>query len=128
MKKRVSALFLAFALAPGLALAQTTPTTFAGLANQIVKILGSATVDLIVLAIVVYFWGVSTSLFKEGEKGHEKLREQLIWGVVVIFLAVSIWGVVQLLQTTVFGAGAVGKSSSGGTSQGCSSFLNCNLQ
>lgn len=112
MIKRYISFTLATLTLPGVAFA-STPTTFAGLANQVVQILGSATVDLIVLAIVVYFWGISSSLFNQGEKGHERLREQLLWGIVVIFLAVSIWGVVSLVQSSIFGStGSVGGGSS----------------
>src|SRR6202012_1276884 len=99
MKKKLPLLALATALAPGLALA-ATPKTFADLANQIVQLLSSATTDLIVFAIVVYFWGVSSSLFKGGEEARGALRQQLLWGVFVLFLAVSIFGVVQLLQSS----------------------------
>ena len=128
MRKLVHSAPLVAFLLPAVAFAQTAPKTFGDLANQIVQILGNATTDLIVLAIVVYFWGVSSSLFKEGEKGHERLREQLIWGVVVIFFAVSIWGVVRLLQTTVFGSGINGIGGSSGSSvQTCNSLAGCQL-
>ena len=81
--------------------------------------------DLIVLAVVVYLWGAATNLFK-GEKGYENLRKQLLWGVFVLFLAVSIWGVVQLLQNSVFGQGVDATNGTGGGSSGgkCTS-INC---
>lgn len=125
MKRRASILTLVVALAPTVALA-STPQTFAGLANQIVQLLGSATTDLIVFAIVVYFWGVSSSLFKQGEEARGLLRRQLLWGVFVIFLAVTIWGIVQLLQSSFFGASVNGTTSSTGTTQNCTS-LNCSF-
>lgn len=117
--------FAAFAplLLPGVALAAGAPQTFKDLANDIVQVLNNATTDLIVLAIVIYFYGVSTSLFK-GEKGRENLRQQMIWGVAVIFLAVSIWGVIQLLQNTFFNLGGSGTTSTGGSGQNCTN-LNC---
>ncbi len=115
---------LAVTFLPSVAFAQSTPKTFAGLANQVVRLLGSATTDLIVLAIVVYFWGVSKSLFSQGEAGREKLREQLLWGVFVIFLAVSIWGVVQLLQSSVFGSNT-GYGGGGSTAGTCTSLNGC---
>ncbi len=125
MKKRIWIFALAAVLVPGFALA-ATPKTFADLANQVVLLLGSATTDLIVLAIVIYFWGVSTSLFKGGEEAHSQLRKQLLWGIVVIFLAVSIWGVVRLLQSSLFGSNTGGTSSTSGNLQNCTG-LNCKL-
>ncbi|HTR18915.1 MAG TPA: hypothetical protein VMH91_02990 [Candidatus Paceibacterota bacterium] len=113
------AAFAALAL-PSIALAAGVPQNFKDLANQIVGILNNATFDLIVLAIVIYFYGVSTSLFK-GEKGRENLRQQLIWGLLVIFFAVSIWGVVQLLQNTFLNGGG-GAGGSGVNGQNCTSL------
>lgn len=106
---------------PGIALA-ATPQNLGDLANMIAQLFDSATFDLIVLALVLYFWGIASSLFK-GSKGQEMLRTQLLWGLFVIFLAVSVWGVVQLLQTTVFGSN-IGATSSSGSVQTCSG-LNC---
>lgn len=116
--------FLAFAalFAPSAVFA-TTPQTFDGLAAMIVQFFSSATIDLIVLAIVIYFWGASKALFEEGEKAHEKLKEHLLWGVIAIFFAVSIWGIVTILQDTVFGGSAAGGGSSGSGST-CTS-INC---
>lgn len=113
---------LAALLAPGVALAAGAPQNFKDLANEIVQVLNNATTDLIILAIVIYFYGVSTSLFK-GEKGREHLRQQIVWGILVIFFAVSIWGIVQLLQATFLGTGG-GSSGTETSGQNCTS-LNC---
>jgi|GEM_PF-723064 len=114
---------LATLFAPSLALAAGAPQNLKDLANQIVLVFNNATTDLIILAIVIYFYGVSTNLFK-GEKGREHLRQQIVWGILVIFLAVSIWGVVQLLQTTFLGSGANGSGGAASNGQNCTS-LNC---
>jgi hypothetical protein len=126
MKRIVRAVPIAVLISPALASAATTPQTFQQLANQIVSVVGSATTDLVILAVVVYLWGAASNLFR-GEKGQENLRKQLLWGIFVIFLAVSIWGVVTLLQSSVFGAGSNVTNGGGGSSSGsgnCTS-LNC---
>jgi succinate dehydrogenase hydrophobic anchor subunit len=127
MKKTARAAALLVLAAPGLAFAASAPQTFQQLANQIASVLGSATTDLIVLAVVVYLWGSASSLFK-GAHGRENLRKQLLWGILVIFVAVSIWGIVRLLQSSVFGGGADPTNGSGGSSVSdtCSN-LNCNF-
>ena len=54
----------------------------------------------ITLAIVVFFWGLIKYLAKMGtEDSHEGLRI-MFWGVIAIFVMVSIWGIVRLLQST----------------------------
>ncbi|MDR3571560.1 MAG: hypothetical protein P4L81_05220 [Candidatus Pacebacteria bacterium] len=122
MTKKILIIALGATLMPGLASA-ATPQTFGQLANQIVQLLGSATTDLIVLAIVIYFWGISSSLFKQGQEGRERLKEQLFWGIIVIFFAVSIWGIVQLVQNSFFGSN-IGTTTSGTSAQTCTG-LNC---
>lgn len=125
MKRRVLAWCTVAAFLPAAAFAQTaTSQTFSGLANTIVQILNNATFDLIALALVVYFWGVSSAIFK-GEKGREHLREHLLWGVAIIFFAVSIWGIVQLLQNSVLNSNA-GVSSESDAAQ-CDNLGNCVL-
>jgi hypothetical protein len=125
MKRYARWVFFLIVTAPGTALAATAPQTFQQLANQIVSVLGSATVDLIILAVVIYLWGAASNMFK-GEKGRETLRTQLLWGIFVIFLAVSIWGVVQLLQSSVFGTngGNPTNGAASGSRTTCTS-LNC---
>ena len=90
------------ALAPAVALA--APRDFSELADLIVLILNNATIVLIVLGIVVYFYGISTNILKFSEEGGEKLRQYFFWGLLVIFLMVSIWGILKLLQNTLFGS------------------------
>ncbi len=93
---------LVVVLIPSVALA--APRTFGELANLLVLILNNATTVLIVLGIVVYFFGISTNILKFSEEGGEKLRQYFFWGVIVLFVMVSIWGILRLLQNTLFGA------------------------
>src|SRR3989344_8697610 len=88
-------------LTPSVVLA--APRTFAELSNLIVLLLNNATAVLIVAGIVIYFYGVSTNILKFSNEGGEKPRAYFIWGIVVLFVMVSIWGIVRLLQETLFG-------------------------
>lgn len=56
---------------------------------------------LITLAIVVFFWGLIKYLLSGGatDEAHKGIH-QMIWGIVAIFVMVSIWGLVALLQRT----------------------------
>lgn len=83
--------------------AQAAPNTFQDLANLLVTILDNATTVLIVLGIVVYFYGISTNILKFGEGDKEKFRNYMVWGVIVLFVMVSIWGILNLLESTLFG-------------------------
>lgn len=95
-----AAFITAIALLPLPALA--APRTFAELANLIVTILNSATGLLILAAIVIYFGGIAMKMRKTGAEDAQGLRTYILWGVVIIFVMVSIWGILELIQTTIF--------------------------
>lgn len=103
-------LVLFFLLVPSIAFA--APRTFVELADLIVLILDNATIVLIVAGIVVYFFGISTNILKFSEEGGEKLKMYFFWGIIVLFVMVSIWGILKLLQNTLFGSNPY--SSGGG--------------
>ncbi|MDO8576682.1 MAG: hypothetical protein Q7R90_05240 [bacterium] len=77
--------------------------TFQELAVDIVDILDATTAVLIVAGIVVYFYGVSTNILNFSEDGMEKVKAYFFWGIIVLFVMVSIWGILRLLQDTLFG-------------------------
>jgi hypothetical protein len=86
----VGSLFL-----PLLASAATLLDTLA-LANTF---LNAAIGLFITLAIVIFFWGLIKYLTEVGEKKAEGLQI-MFYGVVAIFVMVSIWGIIRLLQST----------------------------
>jgi len=53
----------------------------------------------ITLAIVVFFWGLITYLVNVGEEKAKGLST-MFYGVLAIFVMVSIWGIIRLLQNT----------------------------
>ncbi len=80
---------------PALASAQTLLNTLA-----LVNTFLNAMIGLfITLAIVVFFWGLIKYLVNAGEQKSEGLQI-MFYGVVAIFVMVSIWGIIRLLQTT----------------------------
>ncbi len=103
----------AFALltAPAVASA-AAPRTFLDLSNVIVTILNNATAVLVVAGIVVYFYGVSTNILNFSNEAGEKLKAYFFWGIIVLFVMVSIWGILRLLQNTLFG-GSAGNPTTG---------------
>lgn len=96
-------LLLSAILLPFLVEAQA-PRTFSELVNVLVVILNNATAVLVVLGLVVYLYGVSTNILNFGsEDSAEKIKAYFLWGVIVLFVMVSIWGIVQIIQDTLLG-------------------------
>ncbi len=54
----------------------------------------------ITLAIVVFFWGLIQYLFKVGGEDRAQGLSIMMYGVIAIFVMVSIWGIIRLLQNT----------------------------
>lgn len=99
---RTLSVFAVALSAPLVALA-AAPRTFQGLANVVANILNNITAVLIVAGMVVYFWGISINILKFGEGDREKFKNYFLWGIIVLFVMVSVWGIVYLLQATLFG-------------------------
>ena len=105
MRKIISAMSAvgAFAL-PMLANAQgivsTTPQQgIIGLIQFANTALNDVMVLLITLAIVVFFWGLIQYIVNSGEQRAAGLTT-IFYSIVAIFIMVSIWGVIHLLQAT----------------------------
>ena len=97
MRKILGSSLLAVATValPALASAATLLDTLA-LANTFLNALIGL---FITLAIVVFFWGLIRYVLAQGEAKAEGLQ-LMFMGVIAIFVMVSIWGIIRLLQST----------------------------
>ncbi|OGG77461.1 hypothetical protein A3B35_02495 [Candidatus Kaiserbacteria bacterium RIFCSPLOWO2_01_FULL_54_24] len=100
MRSRIviaSALPLLGSLLPMVASAATLTDTLVFMSTFLNGVIGL----FITLAIVVFFWGLIKYLWSMGtEDAHEGLKI-MFWGVIAIFVMVSIWGIIRLLQSTL---------------------------
>ena len=104
------------------------PNTFQDLAFDVVELIDMATMTLIVFGLVAYFWGMAINIPHFGdEKGAEKRRSFFFWGIIVLFVMVSIWGIVQLLQNTLFGNSPFDPAT-GEPAVFCEGFEDCNVE
>jgi ABC-type glucose/galactose transport system permease subunit len=109
--KRILAIVSVFSL-PALALAQNLTysgsnglggllTWFSGILSAIVPI-------LIAAAVVWLLWNIVRYAIAGDEEGKAKAKTEIIWGIVGLFVMVSIWGLVGVLQNTFqLGGGTV---------------------
>jgi uncharacterized membrane protein YesL len=54
---------------------------------------------IITIAIIVFFWGLVRYLTNAGEEKHNGLIT-MFYGLIAIFVMVSVWGIIHLLQAT----------------------------
>jgi hypothetical protein len=55
---------------------------------------------LIGLAVVLFIYGVLVFMFSEGGEKKEDGKKFMFWGIIGIFVMVSVWGLVAILQGT----------------------------
>jgi hypothetical protein len=98
MKKLVASV-LGFAL-PAIALAQTTPTlgNFSQLLLSIGTIINTALPIIVALALLFFFYGLAKFILASGdEEARKQGKHIMIWGIVALFVMVSVWGLVAFL-------------------------------
>jgi membrane-associated HD superfamily phosphohydrolase len=78
-----------------------TPNNFKDLVNNIIVsgILTPLVYLLVGLAVLVFVYGVFKFIKAEGEE-KQSGREFMIWGIIGIFVMISVWGLVAILQNT----------------------------
>lgn len=54
---------------------------------------------LIGIAMIVFFWGVIQYVLNaESEEKRSTGRQHMLWGIIGLFIMVSVWGIIYLLQ------------------------------
>lgn len=97
--KKLSAGLSALLLALPLAASAQSLQPLANLIGAIARLVGALVPILITGALVAFFWGlVRYLLAKDGEKGIAGAKNLMIWGLVTLFVMVSVWGIVRLAQ------------------------------
>lgn len=88
-------------LLPGLVFAQTT---FAGVMTTANDLIRSIVPVIVSIAVIVFLWGVTSYIRNADEPAkREEGRQLIIYGLIAIFVMVSMWGFVNLIISTVFG-------------------------
>ncbi len=98
--------------APGFALAQFSQSqgTIGGIMATLVGILNFLIPALITLGIVYFIWAVISYVIAGDEEKKKEGRTHMIYGIIGLFVIVSVWGLVTVLANT-FG------TTSGGPAQ-----------
>ena len=58
---------------------------------------------IVTLAFATYFYGLSTNILQfSSESGVEKRKAFFFWGIIILFVMLSIPGILRLLGRTLF--------------------------
>jgi hypothetical protein len=95
--------FILAALAASPALAFAAPLDNIGvLMKQIGNLVDLALPIVVGVALLGFFWGLAKFIFAAGdEEKRKEARSIMIYGVIALFVMVSVWGLVGFLGQTV---------------------------
>lgn len=97
-----SAFTLVIAVLPHVASAQPV-SDFPSLMGKIYSILASLVPIIVALTLIVFLWGIFQLVRSNSEDAREDAIKVITFGVVALFVMVSVWGLVAILNNTVFG-------------------------
>ena len=98
MDKRIIFIASALALMPAAAHAGT----FTGLVAMGSSVLTALVPFLIGLGLVLFLVGlVKYMLAQDNEQGRATARQMMLWGIIMLFVMVSVWGLVNILSTSL---------------------------
>lgn len=87
-----------------------------GIVNSLVDLINMLIPVLIAACLVLFFVGVVKYIRSQGGKNQ---RTTMLWGLVSLFVVLSMWGIIRLMCNTLTGssscAAPTGSSYSGGT-------------
>lgn len=88
-------------LIPSLAFAQEAGFGLKDILQIVYNLLNDIIPILIVLAVLFFFYGLAMFIFKAGdEEARKKGVSIMIYGIIGLFVIVSVWGLVAILQHT----------------------------
>lgn len=95
LNKLRTGLFYLLFFSPFLAMAQGLTETV----DKIGEILAAVLPVLMLLALIYFFYGLAKYILSAGdEEKKTQGRDIMIWGIIALFVMVSVWGLVALLQ------------------------------
>lgn len=81
-------------------------TTFKGLVCKAIGVLNGLIPLLFLVATVVFLWGIVQFISAaDNKEKREDGKQFIIYGLIGLFIMVAIWGLVNVLLGTFFGAG-----------------------
>ena len=56
---------------------------------------------LVVISVILFFWGLMTSLLSGDTIKKEESRSKMLWGIIGLFIVFSAWGFLNLVDITL---------------------------
>lgn len=104
-KRTLAVIFGAFSiLTPSIALGAAK--TFIELVSNFIDVINITIPIIISAAVVLYMKNTATGLYNmKSGKVDPDWQKTMLWGIIIITLMVSLWGILSILTSTFFGSG-----------------------
>lgn len=75
--------------------------TIFGVIATLAGILNAFAPVIVALALVYFFWGLAQYILNAADEEKKKEgRNIMIWGILALFVMVSVWGIVNVIRDT----------------------------
>lgn len=83
--------------------------TFSDLVNMIMGTIGLVIPLIIGMALITFIYGIILYISRAGDESkREEGVRYIFYGIIGLFVMVSVWGIIEILNMTLFGDGVVG--------------------
>jgi len=83
----------------------STSLTFSGLVEKLVHFIEGLIPLLIGVALIAFFWGLINFIYKSQDShAHNNGKALIIWGLIAMFVLISVWGIIRLMCGIAFGS------------------------
>lgn len=91
---------------PSAGIGKPTPT-LGGFIGWFIEIINYLIQILLAVSLLFFLYGVFTLMFVHGtnEESRSKGKKFMLWGIISLFVMISVWGLVTLLNNSLFGNG-----------------------
>ena len=76
------------------------PRTFAQLVGYLICLINRVIPLLIGVALLLFFVGVIRYIISAGEDGKVKAKATIVWGIITLFVMVSVFGILKILMNS----------------------------
>lgn len=77
--------------------------TFKVLVENIYTLISTGISVLIGIGLVIFLWGMVLYVYRAGSlKAQNSGKDIMTWGLLTLFVMVSVWGIISLAQTAFF--------------------------
>jgi len=77
-----------------------TITDLDSLVEFFVDLINTAVPIIIALAVLYFIWGVFRYVIADDDETKAKGKNTMLWGIIGIFVMISVWGLVNILRNT----------------------------